>query len=903
MRSRRVIYSLLLAVLVLLPIIVPALVQFLTDWLWFDSVGFGSVFKTRLGARWGFTAIGLLVSFIWLGGNLLAAARLSQVKIAVAASVDRPRFNFRSQAIVVGSVFAALTAMVAGFAVGAQWEIVLRYVNATSFGIQDPVFLRDIGFYTFSWPMLKLLADWGLWLVGLALASSAAIHVGSQVRTGKVQLQPGMLAHLTVLAAAFLGLRSWDYHLQRFGLLYSAHGALHGAGYADLRVRLPAYDALVVILAVAAVLILLNLYLRKLWAVWVPLAVWLVASVIMLDIAPAVVQRLVVTPNELSRERPYIERSIAFTRQAYNLDTIREMPSTGDTVLSSSALEANQDTISNIRLWDWQPLQRTYRQLQEIRTYYEFGDVDVERYILEGGARSVMVSAREMRVDQLPDQAKTWINEHLVYTHGQGVVLNAVNEVSPEGLPRLLVQDIPPRASDPALQIDRPEIYFGEMESNYVIVGTSEDELDYPQGASNVYTRYQGQSGIPLDTLWRRLLFSINFGDLPVLISNSITDESQVLMNRQIQDRVESVAPFLWLDNDPYIVISEGSLYWIQDAYTYTSRYPYSEPIDSAHGEINYVRNAVKVVIDAYSGEMVFYVADPKDPIVQTYQRIYPGLFTSYEEMPSELRLHVRYPEDLFNLQAELYMTYHMADPQVFYNREDLWEPAIEVRGGAETAVEPYFVIMRLPGGTQSEFVLMLPLTPAGKDNMIAWLYADSDGDNYGQMGVLEFSKQELVYGSRQIEARIDQDPTISQQLSLWNQRGSQVIRGNMMVIPIDGGLIYVEPVFLQAESGRLPELKRIIVAHGSRIAMRSTLAEALADVFSGQAPTMAEPADEPVEQLPPDDLSALARSAQDHYNAAQLCLADGDWACYGREQDALQVALQALVDLIAAGE
>ncbi len=903
MRSRRVIFPLIMAALFLLLVLVPPLVDFLTEWLWFDSVGFGDVFRTRLAARWGFTAAGLVLSLIWLGGNLLVAVRLSGGQIAVARRIDLPRVELRAPAIIVGWVFAGLVALIAGLAVGSQWETLLRFSNATAFGLQDPVFGRDIGFYFFKWPLLKLLAGWGLWLVGLALVGVAIVHVGSQVQTGRIQLQPSMLAHLTILAAAFLGLRAWDYHLQRYDVLYSVHGALHGAGYTDLQVRLPAYNALVIILAVAAGLMLVNFYLRKLWAVWVPLAVWLVASFILLDVVPSVVQRLVVTPNELSRERPYIERSIAFTRQAYNLNIVREIPFAGDAVLSTQELEANQETISNIRLWDWQPLQRTYRQLQEIRTYYEFGDVDVERYLLENGPRSVMVSAREMRIDQLPDQAKTWINEHLVYTHGQGVVLNAVNEVTSEGLPRLLVQDIPPRSTDPALEIESPEIYFGEMESNYVIVGTTEDELDYPQGASNVYTRYQGEAGIPLDSLWRRLLFAIRFGDLPVLISSSITDESQVLMHRQIQERIETVAPFLWLDEDPYIVISEGKLYWIQDAYTFSSRYPYSEPVVREDGEINYVRNAAKVVVDAYNGWMTFYVADPADPIVQTYQRIYPDLFTPYDEMPEELRQHVRYPEDLFTLQAEMYMTYHMGDPQVFYNREDLWQPAIELRGGQEVVVEPYFVIMRLPGGEESEFMLMLPLTPAGKDNMIAWLYADSDGEDYGQMGVLEFSKQELVYGPRQIEARIDQDPIISQQLSLWNQRGSQVIRGNLMVIPIDGGLIYVEPVFLQAESGRLPELKRVIVAHGSQIAMRSTLSEALAEVFSGQAPALAGPAEEPVEPVPGGNLPALARSALGHYEAAQLCLTEGDWTCYGREQAALQADLQALVDLTAAGE
>jgi len=899
MRLSRIGTVLLIAALFLLPVIVPALFNFSTEWLWFGSVGYQAILRTRLVAQWGLSAAGLLLSLAWLGGNLLAAVRLTDREVPLAQKMDQPRIDLRGQTIVAGWIGIILVALVSALAVGSQWETVLRYSNVSSFGVTDPVFGQDIGFYFFKWPLLQLLTTWGMWLVGLAAAGAAAIHVSGQIQSGKIQLQAGALIHLTLLAAAFLALRAWGYYLQRYEVLYSVHGALHGAGYTDIHVQLPAYNALAIILVVAAVMMLANLYLRKVWAIWVPLAVWLVASFVMLDIAPSLSQRLIVNPDELARERPYIERSIAFTRQAYDLDKIQETPFAGDADLSWKELEANQDTLANIRLWDWQPLQHTYRQLQEIRTYYEFGDVDVARYMLEDGPRSVMLSARELRTDQLAEQAQTWVNEHLIYTHGQGVVLNTVNEVTSEGLPNLLVSGIPPHSSEPRLQIDRPEIYFGEMENNYVIVGTTEDELDYPEGATNVYTRYQGEAGISLDTFWRRLAFSVRFGDLPVLISRSITDESRLLMHRQIEERIENVAPFLWLDEDPYIVISEGGLYWIQDAYTFSSRYPYSAPIAGFSEKVNYLRNSVKVVVDAYDGRMTFYAADPDDPILQTYQKIFPDLFTPFETMPAELRQHLRYPEDLFSIQAEMYMTYHMRDPQVFYNREDLWQQAIEIRGEQETLVEPYFVIMRLPGKEESEFMLMLPLTPAGKDNMIAWLYADSDGEDYGQMGVLEFSKQELIYGPRQIEARIDQDPTISQQLSLWSQRGSQVIRGNLMVIPIDGGLIYVESVFLQAESGRLPELKRVIVAHGSKIAMRDTLTDALADVFSGQAPPAAI---EPGEEEPTGDAGALAHSAQAHYEAAQTCLTEGDWACYGREQSALQADLEALVEL-AQGE
>lgn len=899
MRVSRGLLFVIIAAILVLPVLVPALASFFTEWFWFNSVRYQDVFQTRLLARWGFTIAGLAISLAWLGGNLWLATRLTSRNRPFTQGVSLPRINLRWSPTILAWTSTIMIGLIAGLVVGDQWETVLRFFNSSSFGVQDPVFGQDIGFYVFRWPFFRLLANWGLWLVGLALVGAAAIHLSVQSQAGKARLRPDTLIHLTLLAAAFLAFRAWDYHLQRFSVLHSMTGALHGAGYTDLQVRLPAYNTLTIILGAAAVLMLANLFLRKAWLVWLPLAIWLVASLLMLDLAPSLVQRLVVTPDELSQERPYIERSIAFTRQAYDLDQIQEIPFSGDDLLTQEDLEANQDTLSNIRIWDWQPLQRTYRQLQEIRTYYEFGDVDVERYNLTDGPRSVMISAREMRIDQLTDQAKTWINQHLIYTHGQGVVLNAVNEVTDEGLPQLLVRDIPPHSSEPVLEIDRPEIYFGEMESNYVIVGTTEDELDYPQGAANVYTRYQGAAGISLNSLWRRIIFSVRFGDLPILISRSITPESRILMHRQIQERVENVAPFLWLDNDPYIVVSEGRLFWIQDAYTFSNLYPYSESVSIAGRQVNYVRNAVKIVVNAYDGQMDFYITEPDDPIVQTYRKIYPSLFSPYGQMPAGLRQHIRYPEDLFSLQSQIYMTYHMQDPQVFYNREDLWQPAIEVRGDQEAVIEPYFVIMRLPSESEEEFLLMLPLTPTGKDNMIAWLYADSDGDDYGEMGVLELSKQELIYGPRQIEARIDQDPTISQQLSLWNQRGSQVIRGNMMVIPVEDGLIYVEPVFLQAENGRLPELKRVIVTHGSRIAMENTLTEALAQVFSFEIveDSLSQPSG-----LPPDsDVTTLVRSAQAHYEAAQECLSIGDWNCYGREQASLAADLAALVSLTDA--
>ena len=899
--SRRKILLAVLAVVVVIPMLVSAVPDLLVNWLWFDSIGFLGIFRTRLLMHWAFTIAGLLVTFGWLAANLVVAARMTGRYPRVRRLNQRVQISFRNQAIVLGWAGVAVVTLFGGLIVGAQWETVLQFLNASAFGIADPVFGRDLGYYFFEWPFLKLLAGWGLWLVGLALVGAALIHAGDQLQTGRIQLDANAIGHLTALAAAFLGVRAWNYWLQRYEVLFAARNGLHGAGYTDLNVTLPAYHILAVLLAAAALLMLVNLRLRKAWPVWVPLAAWLVVSLLMVNVAPSVVQRLVVRPDELSRERPYIERTIAFTRRAYGIDAIEQIPFDGTGTLTAQSLADNRDTISNVRLWDWEPLQRTYRQLQEIRSYYEFGDVDVTRYQLDGRPRSVMIAARELQTERLTEQAKTWINQHLIYTHGYGAVVNAVNEVTTEGLPRLLVRDIPPRALHPELELKRPEIYFGELQAEYVVVGTTELELDYPEGDTNVYTRFEGSGGIALNNLWRRTLFALHYGDLPLLLSQSFTDESQILIRRAIKDRIERIAPFLWLDADPYLVISEGRLTWIQDAYTYSDRYPYSEPVAAPRGfgGMNYVRNSVKIAVDAYEGTTTFYAVDPADPILQTLGKIYPTLLTPYDRMPAELRAHVRYPEDLFSLQARMYMTYHMRDAQVFYNREDLWEPALEMRGGRERVVEPYFVIMRLPGTDKPSFMLTLPLTPRGRDNMIAWLYVNSDEPHYGQIGVLQFSKQELIYGPRQIEARIDQDPYISQQLALWDQRGSQVIRGNMMVVPVDDGLIYVEPIFLQAETGRLPELRRVIVAHGDQIAMRATLEEALGAVVSGEVavPVIELPA-EPVPGALPGELDALVESAHQRYLAAQECLQAGDWACYGREQEGLRRDLEALLEL-----
>jgi uncharacterized membrane protein (UPF0182 family) len=639
---------------------------------------------------------------------------------------------------------------------------------------------------------------------------------------------------------------------------------------------------------------------------WLPYAVvgaWLLVVFLGGSIYPTLLQRLAVLPNELTREREYIAHTIHFTRAAFGLDKVVEANFDIAEGAVPLDLQANASTIKNIRLWDYRPLLRTYGQLQEIRLYYAFNDVDVDRYRLGDDYRQVTLVGREIAQEELPQTAQTWVNRHLVYTHGSGVVLSPVNEVLEEGLPDLWVRDIPPKSSYPELTVTRPEIYYGELTDEYVIVRTKEQELDYPSGDQNVYTTYEGTGGVVLDSFLKRLAYAMRLGNSQILLSGSITPESRLLWHRAIDERVQTVAPFLRYDPDPYLVIAGGRLVWLLDAYTTTDLYPYSEPIQTVFGTVNYVRNSVKIAMDAYDGRLSFYLIDPDDPLAATYASMFPDLFRPVEEMDETLVAHWRYPEGMFRIQAAKYQTFHMTDPQVFYNQEDLWSWAEEVVTGERLRIEPYYVNMRLPGETDTEFVLMLPFTPSTKQNMVAWLFARNDGEDYGKLGVYKFPKQRLVYGPMQVESRIDQDPVISQQLSLWNQRGSQVIRGNLLVIPVDRAILYVEPIYLQAETSQLPELRRVIVAYGNRIAMQETLAAALTQVIGTEGTVEVEPGPDegPTGAQPPSsgvegDLADLILQADAHYRAAQDCLQGGDWTCYGREMDTLEQVLEALV-------
>ncbi len=887
-RSARI-FPMVVGVVLLLVFIVPSLfglyANVYTDWLWFESLGYLSVYRTRLFTQVGIFIIASLVAAAFLGLNwfLLPRGLLRHLQMVI-----RPR---RSPAVQLGAtaltiilaVVGAVIALAMGASASSSWLDYLVFRHATPFGLTDPIFGLDAGFYVFQLPFYRALLGWLTTLTVVTGIGALLVYA-----LGQGLRERGPAAHLSLLGVFLLAMIALEYQVRRLTLLSSAQGAVFGIGYTDVHARLPLYTALTVVTLLGAAFLLVNLFVRRwrlfalVFALWV--GIQLVGSVY-----PAIVQRFVVAPNELSIERPYIEHNIAFTRYGFDLDDIQEadFPAVGQ--LTPQVLAENATTIDNVRLLDWQPLAATYSQLQVIRLYYTFPDVDVDRYEINGSLREVMLSVRELDVDLLPAQAQTWVNQHLVYTHGYGACVSPVNEVTSEGLPTLLVRDIPPQTNVPILQITRPEVYFGEATDNYVIVNTTEAEFDRPSGNENVYTHYEGPDGVLLSNAWRRLAFAVRLESSPIFFSGAIRPDSRILIHRSLGDRVWTLAPILWYDDDPYPVIADGRLVWLYDAYTWSDRFPYSEPFWG----LNYVRNSVKVAIDAYTGETTFYVVDPDDPIIRTYQAIFPALFTT-EPMEPSLRDHWRYPEQLFTVQAEAYAAYHMQDAQVFYNREDLWAAPTEVRGTGEVAMTPYYVVMRLPGSDEVEFLLMRPYVPNSRRNMIAWLYADSDGADYGQMGVFKFSKEATIYGPTQIEARFNQDPLISSQITLWGQRGSQVIWGNLMVIPIDDALLYVEPLYLQAESGQLPELRRVLVAYGDQVVMAEDLQTALLQVV-GAAPLP------PPEEPPSTDVAALARSAQAHYEAAQGCLQQSDWTCYGREMEALSADLEALVE--ATGE
>ena len=780
------------------------------------------------------TAIGQLLDHGWVSAGL--------VGLAVAIQLYPQR---------VLKLLALLLSVSISWVVSQQWMRILPYFQPTAFKLNDPVFGKDISNYIFSLPVGELIRFglMGISLSGFVSVTLVYLLAGDSLSQGKfLGFSPQQQRHLAGLAGVLMLVVGFHYWLSGYELLYSLRGVSFGASYTDITIQLPADRALQLLsLAVAIYLFCRSIYPPRSGSYKPILAIcsgYLVAIIIS-TVLPLLVQILIVQPNELAKETPYLERSIALTRQAFGLDNIDIKTFDPQANLTESDIQANDSTIQNIRLWDKQPLLDTNRQLQQIRLYYRFPDADIDRYPLNPDApteqQQVLIAARELDYTAVPKQAQTWVNEHLTYTHGYGFTMNPVNRVAVGGLPEYLVKDIGMNRQEAIranIPIGQPRIYYGEATNTYIMTGTKVKELDYPSGNENVYNVYDGRGGIKLDSFWRKLLFAIDLDDWRMALTPEFLPDTKLLFRRNLTDRISAIAPFLKFDRDPYLVSANvgdtNSLYWIIDAYTTSDRYPYS---DTGKEGINYIRNSVKVVIDAYHGSVKFYINDATDPIVTTWAKIFPTLFQPLNSIPENLRRHLRYPTDFFTIQSERLMTYHMTDPRVFYSREDRWQIPTEVYGNQPKLVEPYYLITKLPTLSAEEFILFLPYTPQQRTNSIAWLAARSDGENYGKLSLYTFPKQRLIYGPEQIEARINQDPVISQQISLWNRQGSRVIQGNLLIVPIEQSLLYVEPLYLEATQNQLPTLVRVIVAYENRIVMAQTLQQALTAIFKPSPP------------------------------------------------------------------
>jgi hypothetical protein len=866
------------------------------DYLWFDALGFATVFTTELWAKVALAVGVFAATVLWLTGNALVASRLSpgasylQIK-GLPWVVSGPQL-MRLVKIVAA---AAILVVSLGFAQGATgfWYETLQFLHRQSFGWSDPILGKDASFYAFILPVLEPLRGYVISMAVFgAIAAGVAYFIGGALGGVFGRATRPATIHLALLTALVLAAVAFGYWLDRFDLMLGSRGAVFGVGYADYEARLPMLGVMQIASLTAAVLVVAAAIRRKVKAAAVVLLLLVLVHGSTIWSYPAIVQRFNVEPNELVREAPYLENNIRATRQAFGLGGVEVRPFSGTGKLTLKQVEETPGTIENVRIWDWRVLLETYNQIESLRPYYHFNDVDVDRYVVDGGYRQVTLAVRELETMLLNKDSRTWVNLHLLYTHGYGLVMSPVNEVTPEGLPDLWIRNIPPQ-SRVGIPIKRPEIYFGELTHDYIFTGTTQKEFDYPLGEENRYAEYSGKAGVPLDSLARRLLFAYYFGDFNILMTDSFTSHTRVLWARQVRACVNRLAPFLKFDKDPYPVVADGRIVWVLDAYTVTSRFPYSTRVYRDDDSINYIRNSVKITLDAYDGAVTFYVIDPTDPIVQTARSIFPRLFRDIDEMPQSVRAHLRYPNDLFEIQAQQYLAFHMTDPRIFYNKEDLWQRPRQVFEGRGQMIDAYYFIMTLPGAAGPEYILMLPFTPAKKDNMVGWMAGRSDGKEYGRLLVFTLPKDRLVFGPSQVEARINQNDQISPLLTLWNQHGSRVVRGNLLVIPVRDSMLYVEPLYLKSESSAIPELKRVIVSYQDYIAMRNTLNEALDAVFRG-APPSTTPATTPAAPTGPP---AVVGRALELYDKAQRQLREGNWAGYGATVEELGKVLRELAE------
>jgi len=944
-----------------------------TDALWYVSVGFDSVFWTRLSATLGLFAGAFVLAAVVLLGNLWLARRLApppgtggpsslrglfdrlnEAAQAADGRGGRPgsAFGDRRGAFGTGSgavtfdagdlpdltpfagmaltAVAIFAAIVVGGSVSSAWETVLLWGNQVSFSpdpatvVADPVFGRDIGFFLFELPFLRLVQGLFNGLVVAALLLTATQYLVGASRGG-LAFTTQMRVHLAVLAGLILLSVAFGYQLDKYELVYSARGVATGVSYTDQNAQFFAYDVLTVVSGLAAAFLVGGAFARVLWPLGLTIAVWFLASLVIGRLYPEAIERFTVVPNRPVQEARYISNNIAMTRLAFGLDAWSQRSFRGEAVLTEEDIVAEEDTFRSARLWDYRPLGNTLDQLQTVRPYYDFTDVDTDRYTIDDVERQVMLSARELNLEGNP-AAVGWVNQRIIYTHGIGLTMVPVNEVASEGQPQIVIGNLPPVSRSGAPEITEPRIYFGERPSSYIVVGARQQEFDFPTGESDTggsvgtTTRWTGASGIRLDNTLMRLLFALRFRDLDLLISDQVTGDSQLLFHRSLSDRLGRIAPFLRYDKDPYIVVEDGRLVYVQDAYTVSDRFPHAQPFDPQQLEgsglgapFNYIRNSVKITMDAYDGTMHFYVSDPSDPIVRAYANVFPDLFEEIDAMPADLRAHLRVPEELFNVQTRQYGRYHVTDAQQFYQNDDLWTVPQGQTSEQTLPSEAYYVVMRLPGETGVEFTLLQPMVPTNRPNMIAWVAARMDDPNYGATVVYRFPADSTIFGPAQIEARIDQDAAISQQISLWNQSGSQVIRGNLIVVPLDDSLIYLQPVYLQSTGSKFPEFRRIVVASPRQVVWGESLGEALRLLLAAEGGAAPSPSESPgptptpgptATPLPtpgtdlPGDVPSLIEYANAHFEQAQAALRDGDFARYGTEIALVEAALQRLEEL-----
>jgi len=890
MKSKRTFFS-FAGLIILLLLLGSVLINVYTDWLLFDELQYKSVFMKVLSSKLFLGLIYGLLSLAFIMINIIITNRTHfapidlffdgqtkvSLNIALLAKWIKPL-----------TVFLGIAAsFYAGVLGSSFWNEFLLFQNRIDGGFNDPIFGKNIGFYLFSIPWFESMKNFtGLvvFLTAVIVSLNYFLRGGISLQERNISIDKRVKIHVGFLAGLFIINIAFGFYLDQFQLLFSHHGIIFGAGYTDIHARLYVLRVLFALTILSGVLFIVGIF-KGSWKVMsAPLGLTALIYVVGFLIYPALLQNLRVTPNELDLEKPFIENHIKFTRFGYDLEGIKVSPFDVSYNLTAKDIEQNNATIKNIRLWDDTPILRTYSQLQQIRTYYSFKDVDNDRYTINGEYMQVLLSPRELSYDNLP--SRSWINERIVFTHGFGISMGPVSRISKEGLPEFIIKDIPPVSSSD-LTITRPEIYFGELSSDYVVVKTKAPEFNYPTSEGNVYTSYEGKGGVDLSSFFKKAVFAVKFKTEKILLSSDIIPKSRILYYRNIIERARKIAPFLLYDADPYIVVSkDGRLFWIIDAYTVSNRVPYSKPLNK---KINYIRNSVKVVVDAYDGSVNFYISDPNDVIMKVYGAIFPKLFLPLSEMDDDLRKHIRYPKGFLQIQASMFSTYHMIDPKVFYNKEDLWE--IPVYG--KEAIEPYYTIMKLPEEKKEEYILLLPYTPSKRDNLAAWLAGRCDEAHYGNLIVYTFPRDRLVFGPRQIDARIDQNSYISQQLTLWGQRGSQVIRGSLLIIPIESSLLYVQPLYLAAEDkGGLPELRRVILAFENNVVMEENLELGLQRLFGGRITTPSgEKEKEPLDGRA--SLNQLAKQAMQTYERLNEMLRQGNWAGYGKELKHLEQILK----------